>query len=145
VTARSASGYDYVHSLVYDHSRLAYSEVLAHQKGVTCADFLARAAACSAAQGITRIERLTTDNAWAYRYSLRQVCAHPAIRQVFIEAHCPWQNGNVERFNRTLQAEWAYRRVFTSNAARGAALAPWLEVYNTRRRHTHSGAAPEEV
>jgi transposase InsO family protein len=126
-------------------SRLAYSEVLVDEKGVTCADFLARAAACFAAQGITRIERLMTDNAWAYRYSLRQVCADLAIRQVFIKAHCPWQNGNVERFNRTLQAEWAYRQVFTSDAARGAALSPWVEVYNTRRHQGALGGYPEEV
>ena len=50
----------------------------------------------------------------------------------FIRPHCPWQNGKVERFNRTLQAEWAYRQVFTTNDARSAALAPWLEHYNTR-------------
>ena len=36
-------GFDYVHSLVDDHSRLAYSEVLADEKGPTCAAFLARA------------------------------------------------------------------------------------------------------
>ena len=60
-------GYDYVHSLVDDHSRLAYSEVLADEKGATCAAFLARAAAYFAAHGIARIERVMTDNAWAYR------------------------------------------------------------------------------
>ena len=59
---------------------------------------------------------------------------------MFIRPHCPWTNGKVERFNRTLQTEWAYRRSFTSNAARTAALAPWLEHYNTRRRHTASAA-----
>ena len=52
----------------------------------------------------------------------------------FIKPHCPWQNGKVERFNRTLATEWAYRQVFTSNAERTAALAPWLNEYNTRRR-----------
>ena len=60
-------GYDYVHSLVDDHSRLAYSEILPDEKGATCAAFLARAAAYFAAHGITRIERVMTDNAWAYR------------------------------------------------------------------------------
>ncbi len=55
------------------------------------------------------------------------------------EPHCPWQNGKVERFNRTLQVEWAYRQVFLSNDDRAAALAPWLEHYNTRRRHTALG------
>ena len=69
-----------------------------------------------AAHGITRIERLMTDNAWAYRYSLRQICAEHDIKQKFIKPHCPWQNGKVERLNRTLQTEWAYRQVFTSNA-----------------------------
>jgi transposase len=32
-------GYDYVHSLVDDHSRLAYSEILPDEKGATCAGF----------------------------------------------------------------------------------------------------------
>ncbi len=32
-------GYDYVHSLVDDHSRLAYSEILPDEKGTTCAAF----------------------------------------------------------------------------------------------------------
>jgi transposase InsO family protein len=129
-------GFDFVHSLVDDHSRLAYSEILADEKGATCAGFLQRAAAYFATFGITQIERLMTDNAWAYRYSLREVCAANDIKQVFIKPHCPWQNGKVERLNRTLQTEWAYRQVFTSNAQRAAALAPWLEYYNTQRRHS---------
>ncbi|PRY07348.1 IS30 family transposase [Kineococcus rhizosphaerae] len=88
-------GYDYVHSLVDDHSRLAYSEILPDEKGTTCADFLARAATYFAAHGIARIEGLMTDNAWAYRYSLRGVCAELGITEKFIRPHCPWQNGKV--------------------------------------------------
>ena len=132
-------GYDYVHSLVDDHSRLAYSEVLPDEQGPTCAAFLARAIDYFAAHGITRIERLMTDNAWAYRWSLRQVCADHGITQKFIKPHCPWQNGKVERLNRTLATEWAYRQIFTSNDTRTAALAPWLEHYNTERRHSALG------
>lgn len=135
-------GFDYVHSLVDDHSRLAYSEVLPDEKGSTCAGFLVRAIDYFAGHGITRIERLMTDNAWAYRWSLRAVCAEHGIRQKFIKPHCPWQNGKVERLNRTLQTEWAYRQVFTTNADRTAALAPWLEHYNTRRRHSALGGLP---
>jgi transposase InsO family protein len=131
-------GYDYVHSLVDDHSRLAHSEVLTDKMGTTCAAFLLLAAAYFAAHGIPRIERLITDNAWAYRHS---TAVQPAVAQLgathkFIKPHCPWQNGKVERFNRTLQTEWAYRQVFLSNPDRAAALSPWLEFYNTRRRHT---------
>ena len=83
-----------------------------------------------------------TDNAWAYRHSIRTVVAQRGARQVFIRPHCPWPNGKVERFNRTLATEWAYRQVFTSNNARAAALAPWIEHYNTERRHSALGGHP---
>ena len=83
-----------------------------------------------------------TDNAWAYRHSLREVVARLGARQVFIKPRCPWQNGKVERLNRTLTAEWAYRQVFTSNDQRTAALAAFIEHYNTRRRHTALAGRP---
>lgn len=137
-------GYDYVHSLVDDHTRLAYSEILPDEKGQTCAAFLERAAAYFAEKGITRIERVMTDNAFAYRHStdMKRVCAALGATQKFIKPHCPWQNGKVERLNRTLATEWAYRQRFTSNAQRAAALAPWLEHYNTDRRHSSLGGKP---
>jgi len=139
---RTHLGYDYVHSLVDDHSRLAYSEVLPDEKGATCAAFLARAAAYFATHGIGRIERVMTDNAFAYKYSLTGVCAALGARQKFIKPHCPWQNGKAERLNRTLITEWAYRQLFTSNDERAAALAPWIEHYNTQRRHSALGGQP---
>lgn len=135
-------GFDYVHSMVDDYSRLAYSEILPDEKGPTCAGFLQRAAAYFGDHGIPTIERVMTDNAFAYRYSLGQVCAELGCHQVFIKPHCPWQNGKVERLNRTLQSEWAYRQVFTSNTQRNNALAPWLEHYNTQRRHSALGGQP---
>jgi transposase InsO family protein len=87
---------------------------------------------------------MLTDNAWSYRHStdIQRVCAALGIQQKFIKPHCPWQNGKVERLNRTLATEWAYRQPFTSNAARAAALAPWLEYYNTERRHSALGGKP---
>jgi len=137
-------GFDYVHSLIDDCSRLAYSEILPDEKAPTCAAFLARALDYFATHGITHIQRLMTDNAFAYRHgsALRDLCTARGIRHIFIKAHCPWQNGKVERLNRTLQTEWAYQRVFTSNTERAAALAPWLEHYNTQRRHSALGGLP---
>ncbi|MFW6031071.1 MAG: IS481 family transposase [Myxococcota bacterium] len=137
-------GYDYVHSLVDDHSRLAYSEILPDERAVTVADFYQRASAYFADHDIERIERLMTDNAFSYRHGarLRELLAAAGTRHIFIKPHCPWQNGKVERFNRTLQTEWAYRQVFTSNDERTAALAPWLDYYNHRRRHTALGGLP---
>jgi transposase InsO family protein len=141
---RARIGFDYVHSLVDDHSRLAYSEVLDDEKGATCAEFLLRAATYFAGHGIPRIERVMTDNHFSYKRSVDVAAAMAALsaKHVFIRPHCPWQNGKVERYNRTLQAEWAYRQVFLSNAERTAALAPWLEFYNTDRRHSAIGGLP---
>jgi len=137
-------GYDYVHSMVDDRSRLAYSEILPDEKGPTCGAFIERAAAYFADHGIPVIERVITDNHFSYRKSNDVAAAMTALGAThkFIRPHCPWQNGKVERFNRTLATEWAYRQVFTTNAQRADALAPWLEQYNTQRRHTALGGLP---
>ncbi len=53
------------HTALDDHSRLAYTEDLPDEKADTCAGFLTRAVAWFAARGVT-VERVLTDNAWAY-------------------------------------------------------------------------------
>ena len=137
-------GFDYVHAMVDDHSRFAYAEVLPDERGATCAGFVQRAAAAFAAAGITRIERVITDNARNYRGCAVFAQALDAIgaRQKFIRPHCPWINGKVERFNRTLATEWAYRRAYTSNDHRTRALISWLDYYNHRRPHTACTGRP---
>src|SRR6202142_975736 len=134
-------GFDYVHAAIDDHSRVAYAEIHPDETGATCAGFLTRAAVFFAECGITRIERVMTDNAFAYRLSdaFQDALGRLGARHVLIRPHCPWQNGKVERLNRTLQSEWAYQRPFTSNDQRAEALPEWLEYYNTRRRHSALG------
>ena len=129
-------GWDYVHVAVDDHSRLAYAEVLPDEKAVTCAAFLHRACAWFRDQGVT-VHRVLTDNAKAYRTSAdwAAVCTALQIRRRFIKPGCPWTNGKAERFNRTLQDRWAYRRPWTSNDQRTAALDDFLIFYNTVRGH----------
>lgn len=136
-------GYDYVHSVVDDHSRFAYSEILGDETATTTAGFFSRALRAFAEIGV-HIEAVMTDNAWNYTHSkvLAALNASEGIEHILIRPHCPWQNGKVERFNRTLQAEWAYRRPFTSNRERAAALQPWLIDYNYRRRHSALGGLP---
>ena len=137
-------GFDYIHAMVDDHSRLAYAEVLPDEKGPTCAGFLTRAAAAFAAAGIPRIERVLTDNARNYRRCavFEQAVAELGARQRFTRPHCPWTNGKVERFNRTLAREWAYRRPYTSNQQRTLAFSVWLDYYNNRRPHTACKGRP---
>jgi transposase InsO family protein len=136
-------GYDYVHSVVDDHSRFAYSEVLTDETATTTAAFFERAITAFAAAGID-LTAVMTDNAWNYTHSnaFAALLADHGINHILIKPHCPWQNGKVERFNRTLQIEWAYRQPFTTNDERVNALQPWLEDYNYRRRHHALGGRP---
>lgn len=144
-TAHKAAriGYDYVHSVVDDHSRFAYTEVLADETAATTVDFFARALNAFAQVGVT-VQAVMTDNAWNYTHSraLAGLLGAHHIEHLLIRPHCPWQNGKVERFNRTLQVEWAYRQPFTSNRDRTAALQPWLKEYNYQRRHSALGGRP---
>ncbi|MBB3091727.1 integrase core domain-containing protein, partial [Nocardioides albus] len=110
----------------------------------TCAGFIRRAADYFATHGITRIERVITDNHFSYRRSHDVAAAITTLgaKHKFIKPHCPWQNGKVERYNRTLATEWAYHQAYLTNTDRTAALAPWLERYNTVRRHSALGGLP---
>lgn len=137
---RSGVGYDYIHAAIDDHSRLAYAEVHPDEKGNTAAGFLARAIAFFASLGIT-VERVITDNAFAYRKSeaFKSVCVQNNIAQRFIRPHCPWTNGKVERLNRTLANEWAYSRPWNTNTERTKALPHWLNYYNLERPHLGIG------
>ncbi len=143
IQKKARIGYDYVHSVVDDRSRFAYSEILPDEQAGTASAFFARALEEFAAHKVT-VESVMTDNHWSYTKSssLAALLAGAQIKHVLIKPHCPWQNGKVERFNRTLQTEWAYRTVFESNTERSNALAPWLDNYNNRRRHSALGGQP---
>jgi transposase InsO family protein len=136
-------GFDYVHVAVDDHSRLAFAQILPDEKGITCAAFLADAAAFFATHGI-QIRRVMTDNALNYRKSndFQAVLTELNAKHILTRPYSPWQNGKAERFNRTLQENWAYRHPFRSNDQRTAALAPWLDHYNYDRAHTACGGQP---
>lgn len=140
---RPPVGYDYVHAAIDDHTRLAYAEVLADEQAATCASFLRRAGAFFAAHHIT-IQRVLTDNAFAYRRSaqVRAAVAELGAVQRFTRPYRPQTNGKVERFNRTLLAEWAYLRPYASNQERTGALDGWLHLYNHHRAHTALGGHP---
>src|SRR5690606_17679650 len=55
-------GYDYIHTAIDDHTRLAYSEALDDEKDTTSAAFLHRALTWFADHGIP-VHRVLTDNA----------------------------------------------------------------------------------
>ena len=136
-------GYDYVHTAIDDHTRLAYSEIHDDEKDATCAAFLHRALAWFATQGV-RARRVYTDNAMVYRHGTDWgwVCSAWQLKRRFTKPGCPWTNGKAERFNRTLLNEWAYARPWTSNSQRRRGLDRFLIRYNTRRGHSALGGRP---
>ena len=136
-------GYDYIHACVDDHSRVAYVEVHPDERGETCAMFLLRACQFFADRGV-QVESVMTDNALSYRRSEAFLVMMDTlgIVHVPIPPYHPRMNGKVERFNRTMVEEWAYIRLYTSNAARLRALHRWVAFYNRRRPHIAVGGRP---
>jgi transposase InsO family protein len=133
-------GYDYVHTAIDAHSRLAFSEILANEQGPTCAGFWERAQQFFDDHAIT-VEVVLTDNAKNY-LGKQFTAALDGIEHRRIRPRRPQTNGKVERFNRTLADEWAYARVYTSNSQRTRALDRFLHTYNHHRGHTALGGEP---
>ncbi len=136
-------GYEWVHSLVDDHSRLAYSELHRDERAATVTAFIERGLAFYTAHGIEP-KRLLSDNAFVYRNnrSLRELLATRAIRHHFIRPRRPQTNGKVERFQQTLKREWALGETYRTSEHRAAALSHWLNHYNQRRPHSSLGGQP---
>jgi transposase InsO family protein len=139
---RPGRGYTHIHTAIDAYSRLAYSEFAGTENEANCVAFLGRAVAWFADQGII-IERILTDNGNGYRSrAWRDRCAELGVRHTRTRPYRPATNGKVERFNRTLLDEWAYARLWRSEASRARALAPWLHRYNHHRHHTAISGPP---
>jgi transposase InsO family protein len=137
---RTKVGYAFVHSAIDGYSRIAYSEVLADERGGTAAGFWMRASGFFAGLGIS-VERVLTDNGPCYRSFPFNEALGPATH-TFTRRYRPQTNGKVERFNRTLLLEWAYARTWTSEGHRNRGLVRWLHIYNHHRHHTAVGGPP---
>jgi transposase InsO family protein len=136
------TGFEYVHVMVDDHSRLAYAEMLDALSAKAAIGFLHRALVWFAERGV-RVERVMTDNGAAYvSHAHRQALRELGIRHLTTRAYRPRTNGKAERFIQTLLNEWAYARLYGSSPERARQLQPWLERYNYRRPHGSLGHQP---
>jgi len=136
-------GWEYVHSVIDDCSRLAYSEIHDDETAPTVTAFTRRALDWFLDHGIVA-ERLMTDNAFAYVHNkgLRELLHRRAIRHIRTRPYTPRTNGKVERYQQTLQREWAYALEYASSDARRASLPHWVRHYNERRTHSALGNRP---
>nr|WTB32635.1 IS481 family transposase [Streptomyces sp. NBC_00830] len=133
---RSKAGMSFLHNAVDDHSRLAYSEILADEKKETAVGFWQRANDFFTAAGIT-VQRVLTDNGSCYKSHLwRNSLAEQGISHKRTRPYRPQTNGKAERFNRTLLDEWAYAKPYRTETERREAYPVWLHTYNHHRGHT---------
>jgi transposase InsO family protein len=139
---RRPTGFEYLHVIVDDHSRLAYAEVLETLTAACATAFLRRAVAWFADRGVT-VQTLMTDNgscyiAHAYDAAVREL----GPRQLRIKPNRPRTNGKAERLIQTLLKEWAYHRIYGSSAERTQTLPLYLDRYNYHRPHGSLGHQP---
>ncbi|MDP9344836.1 MAG: DDE-type integrase/transposase/recombinase [Actinomycetota bacterium] len=106
-TGRSVgiAGWEFVHIAIDDHSRLAYAEVLADERGETAVGFLRRALQFFSSQGI-EVERVMSDNGSPYVSKVHAIaCRELGLRHLRTQPYRPRTNGKAERFIQTMLRE----------------------------------------
>ena len=135
-------GHGFVHTVIDDHSRVAYAEIHDDETAATAIAVLRRAVGWFAARGVT-VQRVLSDNGSCYRsHAWRHACADLHIVPKWTRAYRPQTNGKIERFHRTMAAEWAFARHYPNERTRRSALPAWLHTYNHHRQHSAIGKTP---
>ena len=130
-----------MHTVIDDHSSVAYAEICSDEKATTAIAVRNRAVTWFAERGVT-VERVLSDNGTACKsHAWRDACADLGITHKRTRPYRPQTNGKIERFHRTLADGWARARFYDSEHQRRVALAPWLHFYSDhvtpgRRRRT---------
>ncbi|BDZ43716.1 IS481 family transposase [Paraoerskovia sediminicola] len=139
---RPRIGIAYLHTVIDDHSRVAYAEIHSDEKSQTATGVLRRSVAWFAERGVS-VERVLSDNGSCYRsHTWRETCAELEITHKRTRPYRPQTNGKIERFHRTLGDGWAYTRFYASTQERNDALPAWLHFYNHHRAHSAIGGKP---
>jgi transposase InsO family protein len=136
---RGVAGWEYVHVMIDDHSRLAYAEVLADLTASCARAFLRRAVAWFAERGVT-VRAVMSDNGSCYvSHEYAEALANLGLRHLRIKPGRPRTNGKAERFIQTLLREWAYGQIYGDSDERAANLPRFLERYNYKHPHGSLG------
>ena len=135
-------GHAFVHTVIDDHSRVAYAEIHDDETAATAIAVLRRAVGWFAVRGVT-VQRVLSDNGSCYRsHAWRHACAELQIRP---QTH-PTLPAPNQRQDRTIPPhhgnEWAFARHYTNEQTRRSALPAWLHTYNHHRQHSAIGKVP---
>jgi transposase InsO family protein len=129
----------YLHTVIDDHSRVAYVEARNDETKETATEVLRNAVAWFAERGVT-VRRVLSDNGSCYRSNLwLETCTDLGITPKRTRPYRPQTNGKIERFHRTLAEGWAFKKFYNSESARLAALPAWIHEYNHHRPHSAIG------
>lgn len=135
-------GHAYVHTVIDDHSRVAYAEIHDDETAATAIGVLIRAVAWFAARSV-HVQAVLSDNGSCYRsHAWRDACRDLGIKHRRTRPYRPQTNGKIERFHRTMSDGWAYSKHYNSEKNRRAALPAWLHYYNHHRQHSAIGKVP---
>lgn len=138
---RASVGYRFIHTAIDDRTRVAYSEVLDDEQGITAAGFWQRAHAWFNNHGVN-VERALTDNGACYKSRVwRDTLEATGVVHKRTRPYRPQTNGKVERFHRILLEEWAYVRDWQTDAQRHTAYDGFIHFYNHHRSHGALGWA----
>src|ERR1017187_3414440 len=91
-----------------------------------------------------QITRVQTDNGHEFHKHFLQACRNENLMHYFNYPHHPQSNGHVERLNRTIQEQFAYRNidVLDDTDVFNRKLMDYLIWYNTEKPHRGIGKVP---
>lgn len=130
------AGWEYLHVVIDDHSRLAFATLMPDETDQSAVAFLQAALAFYRNLGV-RPQAIMTDNGSCYRSRFFELtCRKNNLRHIYTRPYRPRTNGKAERFIKTLCNNWAYAQAYAHSDERAAYLLPWLHRYNWHRPHT---------
>jgi hypothetical protein len=148
---KGQQGREYKVSVIHMRTRLKYSEILPRVTSGAVADVLEHSIG-----RLPPFHLVVTDNAMVFTMAYT---AHPKRKTAFertierlglrhwrIARRSPWQNGIIERSNRTDNEECFHRQTFTSSEERQYIHRLWEMHYNTQRPHQSlNGQSPSAI
>jgi transposase InsO family protein len=141
-TAKAVTGVD-------DHSRFCVSaRLMPRERTQAVCDALAWA---MRAHGVP--QQILTDNGKVFTGRFHhppvevlfdRICRENGVEHLLTQPRSPTTTGKIERFHRTLRAEFDTTQVFRSLSVAQAALDEWVDFYNRARPHQSLGDQPPD-